>query len=166
MTTGHKLPLFVSSIHYGLEDFRAELTDFPASLGVVPYVSSEAGFPDYAGMPPYAGCLRALERCLIVVGILDRRYGRSFDDWGPYPQYKGLSPTHAELRHALTSGKRLVIYVREHVHAFYEVYRRNPDDFAKLKLPENLALVSVRTLFDGRASTLPDGVPSSRSRAP
>lgn len=143
MTIGHKLPLFISSTHYGLEDLRAELTDFLESLGVQPYVSSEAGFPDYQGMPPYAGCLRAVERCLMVVGILDRRYGATFDDWGPFPQYKGLSPTHAELRHALISGKRLVVYVRDDVHAIYELYRRNPDDLAKLKLPEHL---DIRTL--------------------
>jgi molecular chaperone GrpE (heat shock protein) len=143
MTTGHRFPLFVSSVHYGLEDLRAELIDFLESLGVQPYASSEAGFPDYHGMPPYAGCLRALERCLMVVGILDRRYGRAFDDWGPFPQYKGLSPTHAELRHALALGKRFVVYVRDDVHAIYELYRRNPDDVAKLNLPDNLDVQSL-----------------------
>jgi hypothetical protein len=144
MTTGHRFPLFVSSVHYGLEDLRAELTEFLQQLGIQPYVSSESGFPDHHGMPPYAGCLRVLERCLMVVAVLDRRYGQAFDDWGPFPQYKALSPTHAELRHALASGKRLVVYVRDDVHAFYEVYRRNPDDVAKLRLPENLDLQSLK----------------------
>jgi len=140
---GHRFPLFVSSTHYGLEDLRAELTDFLESLGVQPYMSSEAGFPDYQGIPPYAGCLRALERCLMVVGVLDRRYGRAFQDWEPFPQYKGLSPIHAELRHALAMGKRLVVYVRDDVHAIYELYRRNPEDVAKLKLPENLDIETL-----------------------
>lgn len=143
MTTGHRLPIFVSSAHYGLEDLRAEVTEFLNSLGVQPFVSSEAGFPDHPGMPPYAGCLKTLEHSLMVVGIVDRRYGVPFDDWGPYPEYAGLSPTHAELRHALALGKRVVIYVREDVASFYELYRRNPEEMKSLKLPTGLDLKSL-----------------------
>lgn len=136
--SGYQLPVFVSSAHYGLEDLRGELTNHLSELGVAPFVSSEAGFPDYPGMPPYAGCLRVLDRCLFVIGIIDRRYGSGFQDWGPYPEYSGLSPTHAELRHALKTGKRLVVFVRDSVYAYYDLYRDNPTPFASLKLPPGL----------------------------
>lgn len=143
MTSGHKLPVFVLSTHYGLEDLRAELTSFLEDLGLLAFVSSEAGFPDHPGMQPYASCLRVLERCLLVVGIIDRRYGKQFEDWKPYPQYGSLSPTHAELRHALATGKRLVIYVRDDVNSFYEVYRKNKDAFKEPSLPNGLDLMTL-----------------------
>jgi hypothetical protein len=71
-------------------------------------------------------CLRALEECPLVIGVVDRFYGTTFDDWGPYPEYKGLSPTHAELRHALKLGKRLLIYVQNDTWTFYEMWRKEP----------------------------------------
>jgi hypothetical protein len=90
-------------------------------LGMTPVMSDEAGFPRFNGMPPYASCLRALEECPLVIGVVDRFYGTTFDDWGPYPEYKGLSPTHAELRHALKLGKRVLIYVQNGTWIFYEM---------------------------------------------
>lgn len=144
MPSGHKLPVFVSSTHYGLEDLRAELTDFLTSLGVAPFVSSESGFPDHPGMPPYAGCLRTLERCLFVVGVIDRRYGAKFDEWGPFPEYSGLSPTHAELRHAMVCGKRMVVYVRDDVGVFYELFRKNQNSFAAMTLPPGLDVETLQ----------------------
>jgi hypothetical protein len=148
------IPIFVSSAHYGLEDLRGELTDFLRTLGAAPFVSSEAGFPDYPGLPPYAQCLRAVELSLMVVGIIDRRYGSTFDDWGPYVQYNGLSPTHAELRHAIASRKRLLIYVRNEVQNYYEVYRKNKVAFNTLAMPIGLDIRSLE-LFEELKHTKP-----------
>ena len=141
------VPIFVSCAHYDLEDLRAELTAYLQELGVQPFVSSENGFPDQPRMPPYAQCLPVLEKCLIVIGVLDRRYGQPFDDWGPYPEYAGLSPTHAELRHALKLKKRVLVYVRAKLDGYYDLFRKNRDDFAKLQLPTGLD-VRVLSLYE------------------
>jgi hypothetical protein len=141
----NKIPIFVSSAHYGLEDLRGELASYlDEQLGVLPLISSERGFPDYPGIPPYSQCLRVLETALIVVGVIDRRYGATFDEWGPYPQYRGLSPTHAELRHALSERKRLMIFVRAEVQGYYDIFRKNRDAFENLALPNGLELGSLR----------------------
>ena len=147
MANENKIPIFVSSAQYGLEDLRAELRDFLTEMGAMPLMSSEAGFPDQEGLPPYAQCLRVLEKSLIVIGIIDRRYGQKMDDWGPYTKYAGLSPTHAELRHAIANNKRLHIYVREDVKAFYELYRKNKSDFENLALPNGLD-INVLKMFE------------------
>ena len=143
MPSSHPLTLFLSSTHYGLEDLRGEISDFLESLGVSCLLSSEGGFPSYPGMPPYASCLKALERCLMVVGVVDRRYGKPFDDWGPYPEYVGLSPTHAELRHARKLNKRLLVFVRRDVNSSYEMYRANLVEADKLALPKGLDLKTL-----------------------
>jgi len=146
MTTFRSVPVFISSAHHGLGDLRGELSSYLEAIGVQPLVSSERGFPDGPDLPPYAQCLRVLERTLIVVGILDRRYGAAFEEWGPYPEYRGLSPTHAELRHALRLKKRVMIYVRADVQAYYDLYRKNPEEFKALKLPAGLD-ISTLELF-------------------
>jgi len=144
----NQIPIFISSVHYGLEDLRGTLASFvEEELGGQPLLSSEKGFPDYPGEPPYAQCLLALEKCLLVVGILDRRYGMTFEEWGCFRQYKGLSPTHAELRHALDIKKPLIIYVRQEVQAYYDVYRKNRELFKKAELPKNLDLKTL-TMFE------------------
>lgn len=133
-----RIPIFVSSAHYGLEDLRGELASYLEELGASPLISSESGFPDQPGLPPYAQCLLALEQALVVVGVIDRRYGATFENWGRYPEYAGLSPTHAELRHALRIGKRLIVYIRSDLHAFYEVYRKDPLKFGGASDPTGL----------------------------
>jgi len=100
-------------------------------MGFNPILSEVDGFPHTDGLPPYASCLKTMDECAMVIGVIERQYGTPFDDWGPFPQYKGLAPTHAELRHALNTGKRALIYVHESTWDFYEVWRRNPDAFAK-----------------------------------
>jgi len=49
---------------------------------MTPIMSDEKGFPRFDGMPPYISCLRALEECPLMFGIIDRCYGATFDDWG------------------------------------------------------------------------------------
>lgn len=131
------LQVFVSSACHELRDLRAAVRTWLLNLGLSPVMSDEAGFPHIDGMPPYATCLRALEECPLVIGIIDRYYGRAFDDWGPYVQHEGCGPTHAEIRHALDLGKRVLIYVHNDTWAFYEVWRKNPDAM-KGSLPQGL----------------------------
>jgi len=126
---GYALQVFVSSTCYELRDLRAAIVDWLTDRGVVPMMSDEIGFPHYDRMPPYASCLRVLEQCPLVIVVIDRQYGNSFSDWGPYPQYAGCAPTHAELRHALNSGKRVLIFVQDDIWKFYEVWRKTPAAF-------------------------------------
>jgi hypothetical protein len=120
------LQIFVSSSCHELRDLRASIRAWLEGLGTTPLLSDEAGFPHFDRMPPYASCLRALEQCPLVIVVIDRYYGATFDDWGPYPEYKGLAPTHAELRHALKLGKRVLIYVHNDTWNFHEFTRKNP----------------------------------------
>ena len=98
-------------------------------MGFNPILSDTGGFPHPDDLPPYAACLKTLEECPLIIGVIDRYYGQPFDDWGPFPRYKGLAPTHAELRHALDTGKRVLIYVHDDTWKFYEVWRKNRDHF-------------------------------------
>jgi|ERR1700728_1408397 len=76
------LQVFVSSACHELRDLRASIRTWLVNLGLTPVLSDEGGFPNVAGMPPYAACLQALEECPLVIGIIDRYYGKTFDDWG------------------------------------------------------------------------------------
>jgi hypothetical protein len=98
-------------------------------------------------MPPYATCLRALEECPLVIVVIDRRYGQAFDDWGPYGQFQGCSPTHAEIRHALDLGKRVLIYIHDDLWTFHEVWRKNPDAF-KASAPPGLEEATLRMFHE------------------
>jgi hypothetical protein len=120
------LQVFVSSSCHELRDLRASIRTWLQELGMTTLLSDEGGFPHVDGMPPYASCLRVLEQCPLVIGVVDRYYGTPFDDWGPYSEYKGLAPTHAELKHALKLGKRVLIYVHSETWNFYELTRKNP----------------------------------------
>lgn len=131
------LHVFVSSACHELRDLRAAVRKWLLDLGLTPLMSDEGGFPHIDGMPPYATCLRALEDCPLVIAIIDRYYGKAFDDWGPFAQHKGCAPTHAEIRHALDLGKRVLIYVHDDIWAFCEVWRKNPAAF-KAALPLGL----------------------------
>ena len=127
---GYALQVFVSSTCYELRDLRASIKIWLENLGLTPLMSDESGFPHVDGMQPYATCLRVLEDCPLVIAVIDRHYGQGFDNWSPYPQHRGCAPTHAELRHALDLGKRVLIYVQRDTWNFYEVWRKNPKAFA------------------------------------
>jgi hypothetical protein len=143
----YALQVFVSSTCYELRDLRAAIREWLTHLGLTPMMSDEGGFPHVDGMPPYATCLRVLEECPLVIGVIDRRYGKSFDDWGPYPQFRGCSPTHAELRHALDLGKRALVYIHDDLWNFYEVWRKNPDAF-KSAAPHGLEVATLKMLHE------------------
>ena len=86
------LQVFVSSACHELRDLRASIRTWLEDLGMTPVMSDEAGFPRFDGMPPDASCLRALEECPLVVGVVDRFYGTTFDDWGPLSRIQGSFP--------------------------------------------------------------------------
>jgi hypothetical protein len=134
--------VFVSSACHELRDLRAGVRDWLTGMGFNPILSDDTGFPHRDNIPPYAACLQTMDECLLVIGVIDRYYGQAFDDWGPFPRYAGLAPTHAELRHALDTGKRALIYVHNDTWSFYEVWRKNPEVLAQTP-PHGL---DVRTL--------------------
>ncbi len=81
--------VFVSSTCYELRDLRAAVRQWLSDMGFNPILSNVDGFPHSDGMPPYASCLKTMEECALVIGVIDRYYGHPFDDWGPFSQYKG-----------------------------------------------------------------------------
>ena len=115
----YRLQVFLSSACYELRDLRAAVQSWLTGLGLTPLLSDENGFPHYDGLPPYATCLRVLEECPLVIGVIDRQYGHPFDDWGRYEQYRGLSPTHAGFKPSAilsrTSGAASVILSRRYL---------------------------------------------------
>lgn len=139
---GFAFNVFVSSSCHELRDLRAAVRQWLSDMGFNPILSDVDGFPHGDGMPPYASCLKTMEECALVIGVIDRYYGHPFDDWDPFSQYKGLAPTHAELRHALDTGKRVLIYVHDATWNFYEVWRQNREAFAQAVPPG----LDVRTL--------------------
>lgn len=141
----YPLPVFVSSTCYELRDLRSAIKAWLTGLGLTPMMSNEGGFPHVDGMPPYATCLRVVEECQLVVGVIDRQYGQKFEDWGPYKQHIGCAPTHAELRHALDLGKRVLIYVQDDTWNFYEVWRKNSEAF-KISAPSGLDEATLHML--------------------
>jgi MYXO-CTERM domain-containing protein len=156
----YPLPVFVSSSCYELRDLRSAIRAWLTNLGLTPMMSDEGGFPHVDGMPPYATCLRVVEECPLVVGVIDRQYGRAFDDWGPYPQHTGCAPTHAELRHALDLGKRVLIYVHDDTWNFYEVWRKHPDVF-KASALSGLEEATLRMFTELKIQfTTPAGLPA------
>jgi len=143
----YQLHVFVSSSCYELRDLRAAVGAWLKQLGITPQMSDESSFPHTDGMPPYVACLRVLEECSLVIVVIDRRYGASFQDWGPYSQFVGCSPTHAELRHALDLGKPVLIFVHHDVLNFYEVWRKNKDAF-KSAAPQGLDEATLSMLLE------------------
>lgn len=125
----YALQVFVSSTCHDLRDLRAVVRNWFDNRKINAHLSDEIDFPSRDDMSPYASCLRVLEECPLVVGIIDRRYGSPLTNWAPYNDYEGLAATHAELRHALSKGKRVLMFIHKDVLAHYETYRKNKDAF-------------------------------------
>ena len=120
----YALNVFVSSMCYELRDLRAAVSSWLTEMGMQPLLSDEEGFPRRGNLLPYVSCLVAVEESPLVIGVIDRQYGTHLKDWGPYPQYAGLSPTHAELRHALERKKKLLLFIQKDTLSFYEAWRK------------------------------------------
>ncbi len=113
------MQVFVSSQCYELRDLRSVIRDFLLKQQINPQLSDDIDFPTEPGKIPYVTCLQTLEECPLVIGIIEKAYGTSYVDWGQYKEYSGLSPTHAELRHTITTGKTLLLYVNKATMAQY-----------------------------------------------
>lgn len=135
------IPVFISSTVHGLVDLRSVLCEFLGGMGYRTYLSSDSGFPARSGMPPYASCLPVLETCDVVIAIIDKRYGDTFDDWGEYTSlYKGLSPTHAEILHTLKCGIHLWTFVRDSIYPYYDIWNHGSRDFLNTQLKQRQKL--------------------------
>lgn len=125
------LSVFVSSSHE-LRDLRASVRDFLRSLEINPQLSEDPGFPRISGDKPYVTCLRTLGECPLVIGLLERRCGPPLTDWSPFSEYDGLRATHAELRHALKSNKKLLLYIHESTLTAYRQWKSDQSGYASL----------------------------------
>lgn len=126
MNSGYDFPIFVSSTDYNLIDFRAELKDFLDGLGYRTILSSAEGFPDQTpNLAPWESCLPILDKCLMVILVVDGRYGTLFE-WPGYEKIIGkdrISPTHGEYRYSRAKEKRMLIFIRECLMNDYQRYR-------------------------------------------
>jgi hypothetical protein len=142
------LSVFVSSGCYELRDLRASVRDFLKSLGINPQLSEDPGFPRASGDKPYVTCLRNLSECPLVIGLLERTAGAPISDWSPFPDYNGLRPTHAELRHALHTNKKILLYIhRATVDAYHQWKNSRSTYVANAGSPELAMLELVHELM-------------------
>lgn len=120
----HEVRIFISSPVYNLVDLRNELAAHLRTLGYKPILSSENGFPQKSmDLEPWESCLPVLETCHLVVLIVDGRYGQELN-WRHYPDYERCSPTHAEYLHARKHRKRILVFFRDELKTYYQMYRR------------------------------------------
>lgn len=144
------LSVFVSSSCYELRDLRASVRDFLKDLGINPQLSEDPAFPRTSGDQPYVTCLRTLAECPLVIGLLERRCGQPLADWGPFPEYGGLRPTHAELRHALKMNKKLLLYVHELTLSAYRQWQADPKGYVTLVGDQGPELATLELLHELR----------------
>ena len=118
--------VFISSTVYDLRDLRASLEVFLELSGFGPVLSNRPGFGEDPNDFPYASCLKVLESCQLVIGIIGRRFGYRFcTGWGEYAhQYHDYTPTKAEIEHAFKKKKRLIVYILDEVLCHYEIWRK------------------------------------------
>jgi hypothetical protein len=124
--------------------------DFLKSLEINPQLSEDPGFPRTSGDKPHVACLRTLAECPLVIGLLERRCGQPLADWSPFSEYNGLRPTHAELRHALKTNKKLLLYIHESTLSAYRQWQSDPKGYAALggdQCPEVATLELVHELL-------------------
>jgi Domain of unknown function (DUF4062) len=123
------LSVFVSSGCYELRDLRASVRDFLTSLGINPQLSEDPGFPRASRDKPYVTCLRTLSECPLVIALLERTAGTPLADWSPFSDYDGLRPTHAELRHALRTNKKILLYIHRTTIDAYRQWKNSPSTY-------------------------------------
>jgi hypothetical protein len=159
-TSEYQFPIFISSTDYNLIDLRAELANFLSETGYRPILSSSDGFPDKSpDLEPWESCLPVLDRCFVMVLIIDGRYGTALN-WPHYktlpkinsPSRKKVSPTHGEYLFAHESRKRMLVFVRKEVMVQYQSYRTAIENTKtkaeakaalKVTLPKNISFESL-----------------------
>lgn len=122
MTDGHKV--FVSSTCYDLIDLRAEVERGLRDMGLSP-VLSDRGTSDFKlaqDQNSVETCLVNVDDCDHFILILSQRYGPTLESYG----YGELSATHVEYNRALDRKKPVYFYVRDHLKADYDHWRKNP----------------------------------------
>lgn len=168
-TSEYQFPIFISSTDYNLIDLRAELANFLIEIGYRPILSSADGFPDKSpDLEPWESCLPVLERCFVIVLIIDGRYGTALP-WPHYtslpkinsPSRKKISPTHGEYLFAHENRKRMLVFVRKEVMIQYQSYRRAIDntktkkeakEALKVTLPKHISFESLDFLNEVKTS--------------
>ena len=122
----YTFPIFISSTDYNLKDLRAELAKFLSELGYKPLLSSAEGFPDNSPyLEPWESCIPVLDRCFVVVLVIDGRYGSGLK-WPNYSEYfseRKIAPTHGEYIFAHRNKKRMLVFVRKSLMPHYQSYR-------------------------------------------
>jgi hypothetical protein len=142
------LSVFVSSGCYELRDLRAAIRDFLKSLGINSQLSEDPGFPRASGDKPYVTCIRNLSECPLVIGLLERTVGTPLPDWSPFADYNGLCPTHAELRHALGTKKKVLLYIhRATIDAYHQWKNSRATYVANAGSPELAMLELIHELM-------------------
>jgi hypothetical protein len=123
----YTFPIFISSTDYNLKDLRAELARYLENSGYKAILSSAEGFPDSSPiLEPWESCLPALEHSFVMTLIIDGKYGQSLE-WPNFSdQFKDrkVSPTHAEYIFAHQSKKRMFVFIRKELMAYYQSYRK------------------------------------------
>ena len=137
------LSVFVSSGCYELRDLRASVRDFLKSLGINPQLSEDPGFARASRDRPYVTCLRNLSECPLVIGLLERTAGTPLPDWSPFNDYSGLRPTHAELRHALRTNKKLLLYIHRRTIDAYHQWKNSGDAYIANSGSPDLAMLEL-----------------------
>jgi hypothetical protein len=127
---------------------RASVRDFLKSLGINPQLSEDPGFPRASGDKPHVACLRSLSDCPLVIGLLERMAGTPLPDWSPFADYNGLRPTHAELRHALSTNKKILLYIHRTTADAYYQWKNFPAAYvANMGSPEPAMLELIDELL-------------------
>ncbi len=125
MALQNAVSVFVSSTCYDLADLRPELGQALTANGFVVRMSEDVTSAFYVEPTDdsITSCLNNVEASDVVICIIDRRYGGVVKD-GPL---KGLSATHAEVRHArgLANPKPVFFFVRRAAFQEYDHMRRN-----------------------------------------
>lgn len=108
-----------------MRDLRSSIRDFLQGFGINPELSEAPGFSRASRDKPHVTCLRNLSDCPLVIGVLERKIGVPIDDWSPFMDYNGLRPTHAELRHTLKTGKKLLLYIHSETFSEYNKWKNS-----------------------------------------
>lgn len=143
------LQIFVCSMCYELRDLRVSIKRYLEDQGMIAQLSEDSGFPRISGMKPYATCLKTLEECQLVVTVIEKKYGTEFKEWEPYSDYNGLSPIHAEIRHALHLGKKMLVYIHTDTDSSYSTWKKNKQAYSNLDLtysPEEQTLMLLEEI--------------------
>jgi hypothetical protein len=129
-TSEYRIPIFISSTDYNLKDLRNELSRYLSELGYQPILSSAEGFHDSSPtMEPWESCLEVLSTCPIMLLIIDNRYGGKLS-WKNYAKIitTEVAPTHGEYLFAHNKQKRLLVFIREEILTYYQIYRQVKHD--------------------------------------